>query len=107
VGTKDTTIQNFSADVHVAPEGTNAQNIDLTVPPLGSVKGAGTVSASNQLDFKMTADNIPFLIQGTTADPKFAPDLKGMASGLLKGTLGAGQKNPMKSVSGILKKKPN
>ncbi len=107
-GEKDTTIQNFSAGVHVAPEGTRADNIDLIVPSLGTVTGAGTVSASNSLDFKMKADNIPFLIEGTTADPKFVPDVKGMATGLLKGV---GDKNgltsPISGVSGMFKKKPN
>ncbi len=106
-GEKDTTIQHFSADVHVAPEGTRADNIDLIVPSLGTVTGAGTVSASNALDFKMKADNIPFLIEGTTADPKFVPDVKGMATGLLKGV---GDKNglesPLNGVSGMFKKKP-
>jgi AsmA protein len=106
-GEKDTTIQNFSADVHVAPEGTRADNIDLIVPSLGTVTGAGTVSASNALDFKMKADAIPFAIEGTTADPKFVPDVKGMATGLLKGV---GDKNgltsPINGVSGMFKKKP-
>jgi AsmA protein len=108
-GGKDTTIQNFSADVHVAPDGTRADNINLIVPSLGSLTGAGTVSASNALDFKMKGDGIPFSIQGTTADPKFVPDVKGMAGGLLKGALGdkAGQKNPLSGATGLFKKKPN
>jgi AsmA protein len=106
-GEKDTTIQNFSANVRVAPEGTRADNIDLVAPPLGTVTGAGTVSASNALDFKMKADSIPFLVGGTTADPKFVPDLKGMAGSLLKG-LGDknGRNNPLGGVSGMFKKKP-
>jgi AsmA protein len=105
---KDTTIQTFSADVHVAPEGTRADNIDLIVPSLGTVTGAGTVSPSNALAFKMKADNIPFLIEGTTSDPKFVPDLKGMAGGLLNDALGgkSGQNNPLSGVSGMFKKKP-
>ncbi|HVI08136.1 MAG TPA: AsmA family protein [Candidatus Binatia bacterium] len=104
-GEKDTTIKNFSADVRVAPEGTKADNIDLSVPPFGSVTGAGTVSPSNALDFKMKADMIPFTIQGTTSDPKFAPDMKGMATGLLKGV--TGNKNPASSLGGLFKKKTN
>ena len=40
----DTTIQNFSSDVRVAPEGTQANNINLNVPAIGVVTGAGTVS---------------------------------------------------------------
>ena len=107
-GEKDTTIQNFSADVHMAPDGTRAENIDLIVPSLGTVTGAGTVSPSNALNFKMKADNIPFLIEGTTSDPKFLPDVKGMAGGLLNNALGnkSGQNNPLSGVPGMFKKKP-
>jgi len=105
---KDTTIQNFSANVRVAPEGTKADNIDLIVPSLGTVTGAGTVSPSNALAFKMKADNIPFLIEGTMSDPKFAPDVKGMAGSLLNDALSgkSGQNNPLSGVSGMFKKKP-
>jgi hypothetical protein len=31
---------------------------------------------------------VPFLIQGTTADPKFVPDVGGLAAGMLKSQLG-------------------
>jgi AsmA protein len=106
---KDTTIQNFSANVRVAPEGARADNISLIVPTLGNATGAGTVSPSNALDFKMKADNIPFLIQGTTSDPKFVPDVKGMAGSLMQNALTGnknGQKNPLSGVSGMFKKKP-
>ena len=108
-GEKDTVIQNFSADVHATPEGTRADNINLAVPSLATVTGAGTVSASNALDFKMKADAIPFLIQGTTADPKFVPDMKGMAGSVLNGALSGaktGAKSPLGGVSGLLGKKP-
>ena len=88
----DTTIQNFSSDVRVAPEGTRADNLNLTVPAIGVLTGAGTVSPANELAFKMNASvggvGIPFTIAGTTSDPKFAPDVKGMATGLLKGLFG-------------------
>ena len=107
-GEKDTTIKTFSADVHMAPEGTRAENIDLIVPSLGTVTGAGTVSPSNALNFKMKADNIPFLIEGTTANPKFLPDVKGMAGSMLNDALSGkpGQNNPLSGVSGMFKKKP-
>jgi AsmA protein len=108
-GEKDTPIQNFSANVHATPESTRADNIDLVVPSLGTVTGAGTVSASNALDFKMKADVIPFLIQGTTSDPKFVPDMKGMASGVVNGALGGvkkGAQNPLGGATGLLGKKP-
>jgi len=63
---------------------------------------------------------VPFLIQGTTSDPKFVPDVGGLAAGMLKSQLGcagggatgavAGQK-PADALSGIgglfgKKKKP-
>ena len=105
---KDTTIQTFSANVRVAPEGTRADNINLIVPTLGNATGAGTVSPSNALDFKMKADNIPFLIAGTTSDPKFLPDVKGMAGSLMQNALqgNKGQQNPLSGVTGMFKKKP-
>ena len=99
-GGKDTSIQNFSTNVHVAPDGTQANDINLAIPALGVVTGAGTVSPSGALNFKMNANvsggavggvlqqtglgshtggGVPFMIEGTTSDPKFVPDVKGMA----------------------------
>jgi AsmA protein len=112
----DTAIQNFSSDVRVAPDGTRADKINLTVPSIGVVTGAGTVSPSNELAFKLNAaiggmGSVPITVSGTTSDPKFFPDVKGMATGMLKGALngkgipGAGQ-NPVNSVTGLFKKKP-
>jgi AsmA protein len=106
----DTTIQNFSSDVRVAPEGTRADNINLNVPSIGVLTGNGTVSPADELAFKMNASlgglGVPFSIQGTTSDPKFVPDVKGMATGLLKGiTGGKTGSNPLGGLSGLLKKK--
>ncbi len=105
----DMVIQNFSSDVRVAPEGTKADNINLNVPSIGVLTGAGTVSPSNELAFKMNAAlagmGIPFSVEGTTTDPKFVPDMKGMAKGMLKGLGGAGGK-PASSIMGLFKKKP-
>jgi AsmA protein len=108
----DTTIQNFSSDVRVAPEGTQASNINLTVPSIGVLTGAGTVTPANELGFKMNAAvagmGIPFAIQGTTSDPKFVPDVKGIATGLLKDAMSGknNQNNPVNQVMGLFKKKP-
>jgi AsmA protein len=133
-GGNDTNIQNFSSDVHVAPDGTRAENINLTIPAFGVLTGAGTVSQSNALNFKMNANlsggavtgvtqlaglgskggAIPFFIQGTTSDPKFVPDVKGMASGVAGGMLqqalqgnkaNPGQANPLEGLTGLFKKK--
>ena len=106
----DTTIQNFSSDVRVAPEGTKADNINLSVPAIGVVTGSGTVSPANELAFKLNAAvgglGIPIDVTGTTADPKFAPDMKGMATGLLKGLTSKDSKqNPASSIMGLFNKK--
>jgi len=99
----DTTIQNFSSDVHYSPSGVQTQNINLVIPAIGTITGSGTMSPQNALDYRMTAalngamvsglskmagmsgngTSIPFFIQGTASDPKFMPDVKGMVSGQL------------------------
>jgi AsmA protein len=105
----DLVIQNFSSDVRVAPEGTKADNINLNVPSLGVVTGAGTVSPTNELAFKMKAAmdrmGIPFSVEGTTADPKFVPDVAGMAKGAVKG-IGNVAEKPASGVKGLFGKKP-
>ena len=110
----DTSIQNFSSDVKMSPAGTVANNINLTVPAIGVLTGDGTVSPSNELAFKMKADvsgmAVPFGITGTTSDPKFTPDVKGLAAGVLQGVLGGQQgnnqqQNPINNVMGLFKKK--
>jgi len=111
----DTSIQNFSSDVKMSPAGTEANNINLTVPSIGVLTGLGTVSPSNELAFKMKADvggmGVPFGISGTTSDPKFTPDVKGLATGMLQGVLGGQgkgnnlQQNPINNVMGLFKKK--
>jgi AsmA protein len=125
----DTSIQNLSSDVRVAPEGTRLDKISLIVPSVGQLSGAGTISPSSELDFKMSANlsggavtgltqmaglgnastgAIPFTIQGTTSNPSFRPDLKGMAGSQLKGLLqGTDKNNPLGGLSGLFgKKKP-
>jgi AsmA protein len=110
----DTTIQNVSLDARVAPEGTKADNINLTVPSIGVITGAGTVSPAGDLSFKMVADlkggmmggltqvasmgggkGIPFAITGTTSNPRFVPNMGAVASGVAQGILGQvmGQKS--------------
>jgi len=61
---------------------------------------------------------IPFQIHGTTADPKFVPDVGGIAAGMLKSQLGCAggaasgksqqqnPNNPIDALSGLFKKKP-
>src|ERR1700739_1362647 len=109
----DTTIQNFSSDVKTSPRGTAATKINLNVPAIGELTGDGTVNPSNELAFKMKADvaglTVPFGVQGTTSDPKFTPDVKGIATGMLQNALSntgtANQQNPINNVMGLFKKK--
>jgi AsmA protein len=125
----DTNIQNLSSDVRYTPEGTRLDKINLVIPALGTVTGAGTISPSNALDFKMVANlnggavsgltqmaglgnkgsgGIPVTITGTTSNPTFMPDMKGMAGDQLKGLMNGGKSNPLGGLSGLFgKKKPN
>jgi AsmA protein len=105
---RDTSIQNASLNARIAPEGTRADAINLTVPSIGVITGAGTVSPAGALDFRMLANlkggvaggltqkaglgggtggGIPFSIQGTTSNPKFVPDVAGVAGSVAKGAL--------------------
>jgi len=124
----DTSIQNASTDVRMDPSGTQLSKINVAVPALGTVVGAGTISPSGALSFKMSADvsggaasgltqmaglgkggAIPFMIQGTTSNPTFMPDVQGMVGNKLKGLMQPGnQKNPLGGLGGLFgKKKPN
>ena len=155
---QDLDIQKLTSNVHMAPDGIQAENFNAVVPALGTLVGGGTIDAKNALDFKMAATlatsatfssssggpvsgiggilgavgggkgnckgaTIPFLIHGTTADPKFVPDVGGIAASLLKSQLGCAgaspgasqlqqlqqlQQNPNNAIdalSGLLKKK--
>src|SRR5215472_10021306 len=122
---RDTSIQNASLNARVAPEGTRADSINVTIPAIGVVTGAGTISPAGALDFKMMADlqgglaggltqraalgggksgGIPFSITGTMSDPKFVPNMAGVAQGVAEGALGnavAGTKGASKGAAGV------
>jgi AsmA protein len=92
----NTEFENISANVHDDAKGVDLQNISVIAADLGEIAGAGTVSPTNVLDFKMHAklksggvfavmgSNVPFSIQGPATDPKFIPDMKGVASESVK-----------------------
>jgi AsmA protein len=109
-----TEIEKLTLDAQVKPEGIQADNLLLLVPALGQLTGSGTVSSDRNLNFKMLAKlsvsggvmgglsrligakankdlAVPFSIVGTTLNPKFVPDVKGTAKGLLDSVL-SGQK---------------
>jgi AsmA protein len=132
VSNPNTSIQNASLNAHVSPEGSKLDNINLTVPAIGVMTGAGTVNPAGALAFKMIADlhggmvgglskvagassgkgGIPFAVEGTTSNPKFIPDVGGMVGGLANGELGnvakgkvPGADNVTKGLGGLLGKK--
>lgn len=101
----DMIIQALNSKLRVAPEGIQANALELVVPGVGTITGDGTISASNALNFKMKAKlanagavgqlanltnfgqakgEIPFMIQGTTQNPIFLPDVAGMVGNTLK-----------------------
>lgn len=131
----DTSIQNFSADVHYSPSGIQTNNVNLVLPALGTMQGNGTVSPQNALDYKMTANfngsvvsglskmagvggngaTIPFSITGTASDPKFMPDVKGIVGSQLGSALkknlgsqvpgGQGAQGVVNAIGGLFGKK--
>jgi AsmA protein len=101
----DTMIQSMTSRLRIAPEGIRADDLRVVVPELGSVTGSGTIAANNALNFRMLAKltgggslagglsqlttmgqskGIPFLIQGTTSNPVFVPDIGGMVGGTVQ-----------------------
>ena len=123
----DTTIQNASLNARVAPDMTRADAINLAIPSLGVVTGAGTISPAGALDFRMLADlqtergearaqrtgrggdrgGVSFMIQGTTASPKFVPDVASVAGNAAKGAVQSavsGKTGDKKGLGGMLRK---
>jgi AsmA protein len=111
----DLLIQALSSKLRVAPEGIRADGISMVAPSLGSVTGDGTIGNDNSLNFKMRANlegggglagglsaistlgqskgELPFLIQGTTSNPVFLPDVAGALTGTVKA--------PVQTVEGV------
>ena len=95
-GGPNTDIQTLGAEVRTAPEGMALDNLQFIVPTIGQLTGAGTVSPAHALDFKMRVTlhtsgavlaavgqkgdaSVPFFIAGTSENPSFRPDVKGIA----------------------------
>jgi len=101
-----TTIDKLTTKIRIAPEGIQASALQLVAPAIGQLTGDGTIGANNALNMRMLATlsgnsgvagalggltgntstaarKVPFLITGTTSDPKFMPDVKGMVGSQL------------------------
>lgn len=124
----DTVIQSLHADLRQDPSGTHASNLMIVVQSIGTITGDANVSASQQLDCKMSAKlsgalgvvaapvallggggksegGIPFTITGTTSNPIFKPELGAGAGNLAKGLGGLGGsagKGVASSAKGVL-----
>jgi AsmA protein len=123
----DTVIETLNSNLRVAPEGIRADNLQMVIPALGSLTGSGTIAANNALNFHMVAKlaessgmlgqvaknipimggrggTIPFMIQGTTSQPVFLPDVAGMVKGTIANPLQQQpQQNPLGNMlQGIL-----
>jgi AsmA protein len=94
---QDMEIQSASMNVRMAPDGITTQDIQFVVAELGNLTGHGTISPSNALSFQMTAAvraatvtqavgnlTIPFLVEGSSADPVFRPDVNALAKSEIK-----------------------
>jgi hypothetical protein len=125
----DTDIHTLSANVHVDPKGTQAQDINLVVVGIGTVTGNANVSATQQLDCKMVAKvtpsggaggaavsalasltgggtnskslTVPFTVKGTTSNPVFVPNVSGAVNNLVKSDLGNAGKNAGNASSAV------
>ena len=112
----ETQIQTMASGLRIAPEGIQTNGLNLVVPGVGTITGDGVIGANNSLNFKMLAQlansnnvvggvsqmislgqqkgQVPFLIQGTTSNPIFLPDM----TRAITGTATA----PVKGVGGVL-----
>jgi AsmA protein len=111
----DTSIENLSTDARVAPDGVRTDKVNLTIPAVGVLTGNGTISPGGALNYQMTAnlngavatavtqmvglgnkgESIPFFIRGTTSNPSFVPDVKGMLTGQIGSQVGSALKSKL------------
>jgi AsmA protein len=97
----NTDIETLSVNVATNPESTSVDDVRLVAPSIGELSGAGVISSSHALDFKMRVTlhtsgvvmaavghngdtSVPFMVQGTASNPVFKPDMKNIASNALK-----------------------
>jgi AsmA protein len=104
---KKTEIEKFTTSMRYSPAGIDVSQLQLIVPSLGTLTGAGNISPAQALNFTMQAQLTPsggvggqltkflkkdnlavsFFVRGTSSDPKFVPDVKNTVRGLLDSVL--------------------
>jgi AsmA protein len=109
----DTLIQLMSTRLRIAPDGIRMDDVQILVPGVGSLSGAGTIDPQKTVDFRMVANmaeggaianlatraglagvartGVPFLVQGTTSAPRFLPDARGLVRRGVSGFLPPGE----------------
>jgi AsmA protein len=119
----DTEIQTLKADLRQDTSGTHASNLLLVGPSIGTITDDANVSATQQLDCKMSAKlsgalgaisspvallgggksggGIPFTITGTTSNPVFRPEMGAAAGNLAKGLGGLGSSTGSGAVGAV------
>jgi hypothetical protein len=95
----DTLIKVAQGALRYGPQGINADGLNVQIASVGSVIGAGTISASNVLNFRLIAKldgssplaqltqipifnkggGIPFRVQGTASNPQITADVPGLS----------------------------
>jgi AsmA protein len=87
----NTDIEVLAAKIASTPAGSTVSDLRFIATGIGELSGAGTVSPTKALDFKMSATlqtsrsamlsktAVPFFIQGTAMDPVVKPDVAGLA----------------------------
>jgi AsmA protein len=119
-GGPDTDIQTLSANLRIAPDGMSADAVQLIVPVIGNLEGGGAISPGNALNFKMRATlhtaalaavinntPIPFVIEGTAAQPVFRPDVRAIVHEKVKSLEGTAAKSAGSLLKGLLGGKKN
>jgi AsmA protein len=114
-GGPDTEIQTLSANLKIGPDGMSADAVQLIVPVIGNLEGGGTISPGNALNFKMRATlhttalaavinntPIPFVIEGTAAQPVFRPDVRAIVGEKVKSLGGTAVKSAGSLLKGLL-----
>lgn len=122
----DTVIKIAESALHYGPQGIRADNLNVEVASIGSVTGAGTVSASNELNFRLVAKlegaspiakltqislfnkggGIPFRVEGNASNPQVTADIAGLSKTPLN-QLKIPNKSQLGGLLGGLVKKPH
>jgi AsmA protein len=75
---KDLDIEKLTSNVHMAPSGLRADDMNLVVPALGTVVGAGTLDSKNNMNFNLVA----------TVNSAVLNSAAGSAGSMVGGTVG-------------------